>query len=56
MIFLLNVSKLLIHNIWTGFYQDKNYDFKNDFFQYNSYIDSNSENNLFHRLPNICTI
>lgn len=38
--------------MWTEFYQDKIIIPENNVFQYNSYIDFNGENDLFHKLLN----
>ncbi len=55
-IFLLNASKVQVQNMWTGFYQDKIIMPENDVSQYDTYIDSDSEDDPFHRLPNTGTI
>ncbi len=49
-IFLLNGSKIRVQNMWAGFYQDKVIIPENDVSQYDSYMDSDGEDDSFHGL------
>ena len=53
---LLNASKIRVQNMWAGFYQDKILIPENDVSQYDSYVDSDGEDDPFHGLLNTRTI
>ena len=53
---MLNASKLQVQNIWARFYQDKIIITENDVSQYDSYVDSDADDDPFHRLLNSRTI
>ncbi len=53
---LLNASKIWVQNMWTRFYQVKIIIPENDDSQYDSYIDSDGEDDPFHGLLNTRTI